>query len=942
MLNQRNEFQQQVTQHMPHRREARTLLFIAILILMLITACGPIANSTNQADVRPPLPTSTLEPTFTRSPNLADASTRLPSTTIEPSSTPLPLASLSGRILDQETGQPIVEAQVSVGSTTGTTDNEGRYDLVNLSPGQYVLSVTHPDFDPSLSGIVAISSGREHSQDLTLYAPDTSPYPQDPMLTNPLDPNGAPTKEDAERLAREQGLAAQVVSIKETRLTGEYLVNYKIRGEVRAAVAEIDHEAWELTDETGQKWWIIKVCGNLASPLPDQAPIATPAPRPLLPLAEVVVDELVVRSCASEECSELDTVQREEQVEVIGCTDDGSWCEVGWPGGQGWCTGQSLRQLAVAEAVPIVQPTLKSSAGTTGEKIAFVSDRDGNDEIYVMNIDGTGLRRLTNHPDEDRYPAWSPDGKQIAFSRDGIYVMAPNGDTQTRLTEFGGCPAWSPDGWLIAFSHSSELYVMNKDGSELTRLGTNINCPTWLPDGKHIAYFLNGTWILRIDTNGPPQIVEGAGPTSYALVDNKIGYIRAQASLPDTNSATWSLDGQRIAFESFGRDRDFEIYTANSDGGELARLTDSSGRDTSPTWSPDAQRIAFTSERDGNDEIYVINSDGSGLMRLTEHPGDDRYPDWSPSAIEIASPNGEIILPTATPVSVARQGKIVFTCTMLDYQVNEDGTVVTHPADGSRVYDEKKEICLINADGSGLTRLTYHNKRNYARDPAWSLDKNKIAFSDDDDIYVMNSDGSDLVNLTNSPDNYDSTPIWSPDGQKIAFCSGLKNVGGNGKLYVMDADGSDQTVLLDRCGFNPEWSPDGTKIAFGNSSIYVVNISDGSLTELIKETGTSPSWSPDGQKIVYANAGSPSSKFFVINADGSGLTQLTDFPASEYWPNWSPDGQFIVFHSNRHGTGSRFGLYIMNADGSGVTRLTEPQEFNGELTQFIDASYPDW
>jgi protocatechuate 3,4-dioxygenase beta subunit len=100
--------------------------------------------------------------------------------------------------LNQETGQPIARAQVRVGSETTTTDAEGRYTLTGLPPGQYVLSVTHPDYDPGLSSIFTLAAGAEPEVELTLYAPDTSPYPQDPMLTNPLDPNGAPTQADAE------------------------------------------------------------------------------------------------------------------------------------------------------------------------------------------------------------------------------------------------------------------------------------------------------------------------------------------------------------------------------------------------------------------------------------------------------------------------------------------------------------------------------------------------------------------------------------------------------------------------------------------------------------------------------------------------------------------------------------------------------------------------
>ena len=129
--------------------------------------------------------------------------------------------------------------------------------------------------------------------------------------------------------------------------------------------------------------------------------------------------------------------------------------------------------------------------------------RDGNYEIYVMNADGSGQTRLTNNPADDDYPAWSPDGTKIAFTsdRDGndeIYVMNADGSGQTRLTNNPAddqYPAWSPDGKKIAFDSDRdgnyEIYVMNADGSgqtQLTNNPANDKYPAWSPDGKKIAF----------------------------------------------------------------------------------------------------------------------------------------------------------------------------------------------------------------------------------------------------------------------------------------------------------------------------------------------------------------------------------------------------------------------------------------------------------------------
>ncbi len=136
---------------------------------------------------------------------------------------------------------------------------------------------------------------------------------------------------------------------------------------------------------------------------------------------------------------------------------------------------------------------------TSSGKIAFVSDRDGNFEIYVMNADGSGVTRLTNHRGRDVSPAWSPDGRRIAFAskRDGnweIYVMNADGTGVTRLTDHHRgdrtTPAWSPDGRRIAFASNLdgfwEIYVMNADGSGVTRLTDHTEedrHPAWSPDG---------------------------------------------------------------------------------------------------------------------------------------------------------------------------------------------------------------------------------------------------------------------------------------------------------------------------------------------------------------------------------------------------------------------------------------------------------------------------
>ena len=215
----------------------------------------------------------------------------------------------------------------------------------------------------------------------------------------------------------------------------------------------------------------------------------------------------------------------------------------------------------------------------------------------------------------------------------------------------------------------------------------------------------------------------------------------------------------------------------------------------------------------------------------------------------------------------------------------------------------------------------------------------KIAFASERDgnreIYVMNADGSNQTRLTNHL-AVDDEPKWSPDGSKIAFHSRRD---GNDEVYVMNADGSSQTNLTNNLDLDldPSWSPDGSKIAFagargGLTGIYVMNADGSSQTRLspVGEVDFHTAWSPDGSKIAFVT---PAYDVFVMNADGSGRTRLTNDPAIDYLPSWNPDGSKIAFTSQRD---SHSQIYLMNPDGSNQTRLTD-----NTANEFLSAWSPD-
>ena len=280
----------------------------------------------------------------------------------------------------------------------------------------------------------------------------------------------------------------------------------------------------------------------------------------------------------------------------------------------------------------------------SGGKIAFLSSRDGNGEIYVMNPDGSDQTRLTYDPASDESPAWSPDGSKIAFVslRDGnydIYVMSSDGSGVTNITNTtwtednpveNSEPAWSPDGSKIAFrsvrgGQPGGIWVMNSDGSDPTQLTNGAErIPAWSPDGRKIA--------VRKES-----FIDRGNGTSGTSIDIVVMNSDGSDPLPVFTSVIacafnleWSPDGSRIAFD--GCDYTYSIQIMNSDGSGLTQLLPRNQNNGHPTWSPDGQRIAFWSDRGDvvtYTDIYVMNTDGTGLTQLTDNPAYDFNPVWS-------------------------------------------------------------------------------------------------------------------------------------------------------------------------------------------------------------------------------------------------------------------------------------------------------------------------
>ena len=289
-----------------------------------------------------------------------------------------------------------------------------------------------------------------------------------------------------------------------------------------------------------------------------------------------------------------------------------------------------------------------AASGYAGRRsgIAFSSTRDGNSEIYIMDTDGGNQVRLTNHPEEDSNPSWSPDGRRIAFvsnrdkGYDHIYVMDSDGRHSTKLTKVGAnrTPAWSPDGKKIVYVRSKggyQIWVMDADGGNKTRIthaGLNVY-PAWSPDGNRIAF----------------ASFKGGLPEIYVMDANGNNQQQLTQHMAVTGHPSWSPDGQWIAYESQDEANRSQIYLVRSDGSDLPkRLTHNPPSKRLPAWSPDGGAIAYvtiTPFPDQKGTIHLMTIDGIHLQQLREeHDGSDTEPDWY-------APVGWSVSPTANFVT---------------------------------------------------------------------------------------------------------------------------------------------------------------------------------------------------------------------------------------------------------------------------------------------------
>jgi Tol biopolymer transport system component len=506
-----------------------------------------------------------------------------------------------------------------------------------------------------------------------------------------------------------------------------------------------------------------------------------------------------------------------------------------------------------------------------GKRIAFQGFRSGDWDIWVVAADGRDARALTSGPFDDREPHWSPDGQSVAFSSDrsgnyDIWQVHPETRAVRQITKTPSddfFPAWSPGGREIAYasnrSDSPGIYAATENGVErqLARAEGNLGAPSWSPDGQQILYSVSARGESRLMLGDQAL---GSGEDVFPF----------RAQWTSATEFLYTADGRIKRREVGGAPRvvDFSVtFTLDRPAyPRRPRDFDAAGARpvrgiVHPVSSPDGKEIAFAALGD-----IWIQTVGGEAKRITDDRFLDTDPHWSPDGRSLA-------------FSSDRAGG-------MDLWVHEFRTGAAR-----RLTD------LPSSDLQG----------------AWSPDGGRIAFVAIDsnfagEIYTVDV-RTRAVRKVHDRVFGPSDPAWSPDGRRIMIAT-LKPYSGRfregiNQFVTFPSDGGPDTAFTVtphrgsdvRAGGGPVWSPDGRRIAFVmEGALTVMDVTaagepNGPPRRITDEIAHSPSWTGDSQQVVYLS----SDRLRRVPADGG---TATDLGLNLTYSPRMPVGQFVV-HAGR-------------------------------------------
>jgi len=551
---------------------------------------------------------------------------------------------------------------------------------------------------------------------------------------------------------------------------------------------------------------------------------------------------------------------------VVGAALFGAW----WAGKasqapQGtWAEFTQLTDASGVEDSPTISPD--------GTSFAYASASRGTSDIYVQRVGGRNPVLVAGDPErQEVWPAFSPDGKSIAFNegggRGGIFIVGATGESARRLTDFGANPAWAPDGTRIVFSAEEVASVYSRNG-------------------------ISTLWVVDLNGGAPTKLDEGDGI-----------------------QPAWSPSGARIAFwQTVDGQRD--LATIPAAGGPHVQVTDDAAADWAPVWSPDGRYLYFASDRGGSMGIWRIGIDeASGRATGTPEPvavGVDVSMDLPHLTADGASLIFRSMVTSVNPAAIAfdpateRAGNVTLlqrrTGILSPYDVSADGKWIAL----GNLRERQEDLFVMRSDGSELSRVTDDAARD--RFPRFTPDGALTFYSNKEGPYAawsIRRDGGGRTRLTGPMGEVNYTAV-SPDGrQLLATLSG-----GSWLLGAMPGPLTSETAVLTKSPvvagnlFAPtNWSRDGRWLVgylvtpsggFAGNALY--NLAAGTVTRLNDVGGGQLAWLPDQTRVLYITPDGALMIQNIVTLQSRRVDVTLPLPPdADYTIVASPDGRTIYY-----------------------------------------------